>query len=517
MLYQAGGHFFPAGPKFGNSQFLYDARFSGSSRHVAMSHVFVSYSRKDSEPVDHIVARLEGENFKVWIDREEIKGGELWRKAIVEAVDNAYAFVLMVSPHSVASDNVRKEVDLAEGAGKALIPVLLASVEPPAELRYQLAGIQWIEYYGDPDAKFNELVKVLRAYEQKFGGKPPPTTRQVEFVFHELDLSKLSPEELEELKEKVLAAIANSTNTPRTDLNVVRMKPGSVHVFVDMPANAAYEIKTAALNNDPRLINIGIDALRLDGDRNFVELKPTSKMPPKSGKRGGPCGWLGGLILTVVLLMSIAAVATALTPSRNFISSFFNTSTFTATNTYTATPSNTPTATNTLTPTPTPTWTFTSTSTPTPTPTPSLTPSPTVTPSMTPTLIPNPTAAFFPPVTSSDSFHGGGDACGTPTDETIRVIVADADQVAAVQIYYRLQNQKTGETTQWGSMSMVYHQGTFLGSWVATITPNDIPGNRGLGDYWFQFYFLATDKTGAQTQSQLYRGLVTYQECGWIT
>jgi hypothetical protein len=64
---------------------------------------------------------------------------------------------------------------------------------------------------------------------------------------------------------------------------------------------------------------------------------------------------------------------------------------------------------------------------------------------------------------------------------------------------------------------MVYHRGTYFDSWVATITPEDIPGNRNLGDYWFQFYYLVTDKTGAQTESPFYGALVTYQECGWLT
>src|SRR6266508_4932291 len=134
---------------------------------ITMSHVFISYSRKDSETVDQIVTRLEAENFTVWIDREDIHGGELWREAIVEAVDNAYAFVLMLSPYSVASNNVRKEVDLAEGAGKSLLPLLLAQAQLPARLRYQLAGIQWIEYFRDPDKKFIELVNVLQGLHQK--------------------------------------------------------------------------------------------------------------------------------------------------------------------------------------------------------------------------------------------------------------------------------------------------------------------------------------------------------------
>jgi hypothetical protein len=486
-----------------------------------MSHVFISYSRKDSETVDRILQRLEAENFTVWIDREEIHGGDLWREAIVEAVDNAYAFVLMLSPSSVASDNVRKEVDLADGAGKALLPLYLAQAQLSSRLRYQLAGIQWIEYYRDPDGKFNELVSVLRVFEKKYGTIQPPATRQVEFVFDGLDLRKLSQEERQQLQEKLLDAVASSTNTPRTELTVVTMTAGSIHIFVDMPTRTAYRVKTAALNKDPELIQSGIDALRLAGDRDFVPLRTGPKTPPKSGRRGGSRGWMGVLILAIVLLISVVAAVTALTPTPKILSSFFNTPTFTPTNTYTVTPSytptNTPTNTPTDTPTNTPTHTPTPTNTPTDTPTPTSTPTNIPTPTATNTPIPNPTAAFSPPATSSDSFHGGGDACGTPLEETIRVLAADADQVVAVQIYYRLQNKKTGEITKWGNMPMVYHQGTLLGSWVATITPKDIPGNRVTGDYWFQFYFLATDKTGAQTKSPLYADRVTYQECGWIT
>ena len=130
---------------------------------VLMSHVFVSYSRKDSETVTNIVARLEGDGLSVWFDCEDIRGGELWRETIVKAIDTAYAFVLMLSPNSVASENVRKEVDLAEGANRHLLPVMLASVELPAKLRYQLAGIQWIEYYRDPVQVIREALMYFKS------------------------------------------------------------------------------------------------------------------------------------------------------------------------------------------------------------------------------------------------------------------------------------------------------------------------------------------------------------------
>ena len=164
-----------------------------------MRHIFVSYSRIDEEAVSHIVARLEQDGFNVWIDREEIKAGELWHETIVQAVDNAYAFVLMLSPGSAASENVRKEVDLAEGANKELIPVLLAPVNLPANLRYQLAGIEWIEYYRDPEAKYSELVEALQAHHQEFLSRQTLKILDMELNMGNMKISTFGSEKQKEL------------------------------------------------------------------------------------------------------------------------------------------------------------------------------------------------------------------------------------------------------------------------------------------------------------------------------
>jgi TIR domain len=324
-----------------------------------MSHVFVSYSRKDSGTVDHIVARLDADKFDTWIDREEIHGGDLWREEIVEAIDNAYAFVLMISPDSVASDNVRKEVDLAEGGNKALVPLLLAPAKLSPRLRYQLAGIQWIEYYSDPEVKYHELVQVLRTRRPKPAARKTPTVREVEFVLKGLKLSQFSSEK----QEKLLDLIALFTDTPRAEIHLEKLTAGSVHVFVRMPAKAAYQLKTAALNRETRLIRFGIDALRLSGDRHFVSLKTGSFSPPRSGRRGGPRGLIGGSALLIALLLSLLFIKVVLPQSG-----FFDTATPTIPNTLTPTPTQTFTATNTSTPTPTRTATPTPTLTSTPSP-----------------------------------------------------------------------------------------------------------------------------------------------------
>ena len=266
-----------------------------------MRHIFVSYSRKDSKTVDHIVARLIQDGLEVWIDREEIHGGELWREAIVKAIDNAYAFVLMLSPDCVASDNVRKEVDLAEGAKKKLfVPVLLKTVKLPAKLRYQLAGIQWVEYYRDPETKSAELVKVLRARKPKRTVSKPATTRDVEFVIKGLNPSKFGPKKQEEL----LRLVAEITGARRTDLKLTALKSGILHAFISMPEDAAYQLKTAALNRDLRLINFGIDALRLSGDHSFVFLKTGRIAPLKPRKFGGSRWFTGTLALAISLIIA---------------------------------------------------------------------------------------------------------------------------------------------------------------------------------------------------------------------
>jgi len=137
-------------------------------------------------------------------------------------------------------------------------------------------------------------------------------------------------------------------------------------------------------------------------------------------------------------------------------------------------------------------------------------------PTATPTQ--NPPAVFSYPWTASDTFHGGGDACAGPKDEMIRIDVNDPDGVAGVQIYFQLQNKKTFEYFEWNNLPMTYETGRSLPHWIVDITGANILGNAVYGEeYWLQFYFVATDKTRAQTQSDLYQYLITYIVCPYIT
>ncbi len=126
-----------------------------------MAKIFVSYSRSDSATVNRLVGTLEEAGHQVWIDRAGIRGGEIWRHEIVHAIGASEVMVLVLSRHSIESDNVRKELDLGEAGKIRVLPVEIEPVTVPPGLLYQLVGIQHIKLYRDYSGGVNELLNAL--------------------------------------------------------------------------------------------------------------------------------------------------------------------------------------------------------------------------------------------------------------------------------------------------------------------------------------------------------------------
>jgi hypothetical protein len=78
-----------------------------------MSHLFISYSRRDNEEVTRIAQELKDAGHTVWLDASAIQGGARWQGEIVRGIADADVFVLMLSPDAVKSENVEREVGLS--------------------------------------------------------------------------------------------------------------------------------------------------------------------------------------------------------------------------------------------------------------------------------------------------------------------------------------------------------------------------------------------------------------------
>jgi hypothetical protein len=134
-----------------------------------MSHVFLSYSRRDQAFVDRLIAALERAGLDVWIDRDDIPGGAEWEATITRAVKECGSLAVVLSPAAAASEYVPKELSLADKFGRPIVPVLYqpwdetSDSEPARRLDFQLAGLQYVDFVHQPfEAGVSDLLRGLR-------------------------------------------------------------------------------------------------------------------------------------------------------------------------------------------------------------------------------------------------------------------------------------------------------------------------------------------------------------------
>jgi len=128
------------------------------SRH----YVFVCYARGDAVVAVPLIETLRRSGLHIWRDVEGIDGAAFWRKEIVEAICGCSLVLFLASKRSVTSDNVKKELALADEERKSILPVYLDDVHPPAELRYQVAGLQHIAYWKGKDDALRQIQNAIQ-------------------------------------------------------------------------------------------------------------------------------------------------------------------------------------------------------------------------------------------------------------------------------------------------------------------------------------------------------------------
>jgi hypothetical protein len=131
-----------------------------------MNHIFISYSRRDSEFVDRLIAALERYGFSTWEDVKALAGGDVWKAAISKAVRECDAFLVILSPQSASSENVSKELAIATKHARRIVPVMYEACKIPDKMEYDLAELQWADFVGPTfDEALEKLVRAL-------GGSP---------------------------------------------------------------------------------------------------------------------------------------------------------------------------------------------------------------------------------------------------------------------------------------------------------------------------------------------------------
>ena len=125
--------------------------------------VFISYSSADRERIQDLVTRLRQAGVTVWIDEAGIEGAAMWSQEIVSAINNCNILILAISTNSAQSKNVVRELALASEDDKTILPVFIEPTEIPESMKYQLAGIQRVEYFeGNEDESIGGVLRALK-------------------------------------------------------------------------------------------------------------------------------------------------------------------------------------------------------------------------------------------------------------------------------------------------------------------------------------------------------------------
>lgn len=134
------------------------------------NRVFICHSSKDKDFVCALAANLKSQGVPVWLSYWDIKEGDDWDMAIDKALDQCDRFIIVLSPESVKSREVRGEMfTFLEKNSVDPLPVLYKPCDKPRQLR----TIQHVDFTsGDPNNK-EALAGLLRGLGVQYVPQKP--------------------------------------------------------------------------------------------------------------------------------------------------------------------------------------------------------------------------------------------------------------------------------------------------------------------------------------------------------
>ena len=214
-----------------------------------MSHIFISYSHKDSEYAHKLADSLQERGLAAWID-DRIDYGTRWPRVIQEHVDTCSAFIVIMTPNSYESEWVQNELTRAKRKHKSIFPLLLEGSEPwlsveatqycdvrtgelpPVDFYVRLASMTGISEAGsvakaEAKKKWETLVATLYEEAKKVGsvGVVLIVLSLLLFFSRSLWLPVIFTSRSPTLTHTLTSSPVPSTDTPLPPTNTLRPEP----------------------------------------------------------------------------------------------------------------------------------------------------------------------------------------------------------------------------------------------------------------------------------------------------
>ncbi len=127
-----------------------------------MGYVFISHSKLDKPYARELIQQLRAHGIEAWMDDQRIRAGKKWWEAIVTALRDCSAFVLIMTDEAAASDWVNNEILVAKEFEKPIFP-LWRSGDTRHPTFLMLANIQYYDVR-DHEGLSDDFIETLKAY-----------------------------------------------------------------------------------------------------------------------------------------------------------------------------------------------------------------------------------------------------------------------------------------------------------------------------------------------------------------
>lgn len=147
----------------------------------AVRKVFVSYAFQDAAIANALCDALEAAGTPCWIAPRDVRPGDFYADAIVQAISQCPAFVLVLSKASIDSQHVMREVERASSKRRPIVSFRIDRSALPPGLEYFLSASQWLDASGgSADRQFPKLAEALGSRRITEQAAPSPVAGPIQ-------------------------------------------------------------------------------------------------------------------------------------------------------------------------------------------------------------------------------------------------------------------------------------------------------------------------------------------------
>ena len=140
--------------------------------------VFLSHSEVDSPWAATVSGVLEANGLEVWDPDRDVFPGDNWAAETAQALEEAEAMVVLLTPEGVGAPNIRRDMLYALGAKSyrnRLIPVVLGDIEslPAERVPWMVRRLPRVEL-DRHEPEWWRVAEALSVADQGLGGEEAP-------------------------------------------------------------------------------------------------------------------------------------------------------------------------------------------------------------------------------------------------------------------------------------------------------------------------------------------------------